>query len=281
MQLSLGYSPCPNDCFIFYGLAHKKVADDLDWRVVLADVEELNQRAVRADLDVTKLSFHAYGQVSGRYVMLSSGAALGRAVGPLIVTREPLADLAGRRVATPGGLTTATLLLALSQPEPVELIELRYDRIMPAVASGEVDAGLIIHESRFTFADYGLCNHLDLGEWWEAETGLPIPLGGIAARRSLGVELLSHIEAAVRDSLAFARSYPEQTEPYVAQHAQEMAHVVRQQHIDLYVNDFSSNLGQLGRKAVRALLAKAKERGLAPDVEGALFVSDLENEAEA
>ena len=264
MELSLGYSPCPNDCFIFYGLAHGKVATDLDWRIVLDDVEGLNQQARRGALDVTKVSYHAYGHLLDEYVMLRAGGALGRGVGPLIVTKQTLGSLSGRRVAIPGGLTTANLLLRLSQPDDIEVVTLRYDQIMPAVARGEVDAGLIIHESRFTYASYGLQKHLDLGAWWEEETGLLLPLGGIIARRSLGSARLEQIEKAIRDSLHYSYDHPDEAQPYIAAHAQEMSAAVMRQHIDLYVNAYSFDVGAAGEKAARALLRKAQDRGLIP-----------------
>ena len=271
--LTLGYSPCPNDCFIFYALAHGEVISDVDWQVRLGDVEALNQLARKSALDVTKISYHAYGHLTDDYVMLRSGGALGKGVGPLIVTKDPLAELSNKRVAIPGGLTTANLLLKLSQPDDTEIVELRYDRIMPAVAAGEVDAGLIIHESRFTFADYGLQKHLDLGEWWEGETGLPLPLGGIMARRSLGEKRLAHIEEVIRDSLRYSYAHREEAQPYIAAHAQEMSEEVMQQHIDLYVNDYSLDVGETGERAVRTLLGRASERGLIPELKEPLFLT--------
>ena len=271
--LSLGYSPCPNDCFIFYALAHGKVTSDFRWSIRLEDVEALNQLAKKGALDVTKISYHAFGHLTDDYVMLRSGGALGNGVGPLIVTKERLADLSGKRVAIPGGLTTANLLLKLSQPDDVEIHQLRYDKIMPAVAAGEVDAGLIIHESRFTYADYGLNKHLDLGEWWEKETGAPLPLGGIMARRSLGAQRLTQIQQAIRDSLRYGYAHRQEAEPYIAAHAQEMSQKVRQQHIELYVNDYSLDVGETGEEAVRTLLGRARERGLIPEPKEPLFLA--------
>ena len=272
-ELSLGYSPCPNDCFIFYALAHDKVAIGTHWQVRLEDVEALNQLARQGALDITKVSYHAYGHLTEDYVMLRSGGALGRGVGPLIVTKNAPGNLAGRRVAVPGGLTTANLLLKLSQPDHLEVVQLRYDAIMPAVAAGEVDAGLIIHESRFTYPEYGLMKHLDLGGWWEGETGLPLPLGGIAARRSLGAEALTRIDRAVQDSLRYAYAHLKEVEPYIAAHAQEMSADVRRKHIDLYVNDFSLNVGDVGERAVQTLLGRAQARGLVPEHKEPLFLT--------
>lgn len=271
MALTLGFSPCPNDTFIFHALVHGVVAPDLAWDVRLADVEALNRWAVEDALDVTKLSYHAYLHVSDRYLMLPTGGALGRGVGPLLVTREPREDLAGAVVATPGGLTTANLLLALWQPEGVQTVEKRYDEIMPAVAAGEVDAGLIIHESRFTFRDHGLTAHIDLGTWWERATGHPIPLGGIAVRRDMPLGRVSQIDRAIRESLLHAWANPTASSAYVAEHAREMSPDVRNRHIELYVNDFSRDVGPQGRDAVAELVTRAVARGLVAPPRRTLF----------
>lgn len=275
--LRLGYSPCPNDAFIFYGLAHGLVADArepaLRFDILLDDVEALNGATDRGELDVAKVSYHAYGYLADRYVMLRAGGALGRGVGPLIVTREPLEDLAGRSIAIPGGRTTANLLLRLSQPA-AKLSEMRYDRIMPAVSAGEVDAGLIIHESRFTYPDHGLRCFLDLGSWWEETTGELVPLGGIVARRDLGSALLRRLQGMLRASLSFAWDHPDATRAYVAEHAQEMDPTVRQRHIDLYVNRYSMDVGPEGERAAGTLLSRAVEQGLFPRPREPLFLPD-------
>ena len=270
--MDLGYSPCPNDCFVFYALAHRKVAPELGVAVRLEDVETLNQLAKSGALPVTKISYHAFFHLTHEYVMLRSGGALGFGVGPLIVSKRPLKSLSGLKVAIPGGLTTANLLLKLSQTSDLELTERRYDAIMPAVAAGEVDAGLIIHESRFTFPDYGLVKHLDLGAWWEAETGLPLPLGGIVAKRSLGAEKLTRLGDAIRESVRYAYAHRAEAQPYIAAHAQEMSERVMQQHIDLYVNDLSLEVGAVGERAVRELYRRAQARGLVPVARDPLFV---------
>ena len=271
--MQLGYSPCPNDCFIFYALAHGRVAPELEFKVRLADVETLNQLAREGTLPISKISYHAFFQLTETYIMLRSGGALGFGVGPLIVSKKPLETLSGRRVAIPGGLTTANLLLKLSQPDDVALLTLRYDRIMPAVAAGEVDAGLIIHESRFTYPAYGLVKHLDLGAWWEGETGLPLPLGGIMAKRSLGDAKLKELEAAVRESLRYAYAHRAEAQPYIAAHAQEMDEGVMQQHIDLYVNELSFDVGDTGQRAVAELYRRARARGLVPEAHEPLFLA--------
>jgi 1,4-dihydroxy-6-naphthoate synthase len=271
MKLSLGFSPCPNDCFILYALAHGKVHPEFDWDIYMEDVETLNVMARRGRLDVTKISYHGYGQVMDEYVMLRSGGALGQGVGPLIVSKEKLASLSGRRIAIPGGLTTANLLLRLSQPFELDTIELRYDKIMPAVARGEVDAGLIIHESRFTYPEHGLRSFQDLGAWWQGETGLPLPLGGIMAKRSLGEDLLAALEAALKDSLRYAYAHPAEAQPFIAAHAQEMSPTVRQKHIDLYVNRYSFEVGEDGEQAVNELLRRGQARGFLPEPAGSVL----------
>ena len=265
--LTLGYSPCPNDTFIFHALVHGIVAvEGMRFAERLEDVETLNRLAARAELDVTKISYGAAPGLLGDYVLLRSGGALGRGCGPLIVAREPLtqADLAGRRIAIPGRSTTANLLLRLFAPQAEPGIELVYSDIMPAVARGDFDAGLIIHESRFTYPQHGLQRVADLGEWWEQTTGLPIPLGGIMARRALGEEAIRRIDDAVRRSVEHAFAHPEASAVYVRAHAQEMDAAVTQQHIDLYVNRFSVDVGDEGERAIRELFARAAAVGIVP-----------------
>jgi 1,4-dihydroxy-6-naphthoate synthase len=272
MILSLAYSPCPNDCFIFYALAHGKVSPDLMWDIRLEDVEALNQLARQNVLDVSKISYHAYAHLINDYVMLPAGGALGKGVGPLIVTKEKLETLSHKTVAIPGGLTTANLLLKLSQPDDINIVTLRYDQIMPAVVQGEVDAGLIIHESRFTYPEYGLQKFLDVGEWWESTTGHLLPLGGIIAKRSLGKEVLRQINSEIKGSLEYAYAHPSETKAYVAKYAQEMSEEVRQKHIDLYVNEYSLDVGEAGKAAVLELFKRAEERGFIPKVDKEIFL---------
>jgi 1,4-dihydroxy-6-naphthoate synthase len=242
-------------------------AEGLRFRERLEDVETLNRLALAGELDVTKVSYGAVPFLLGEYVLLRSGGALGRGCGPLLVAREPmpLESLRGRRIAIPGRYTTANLLLRLAAPalEPGE--ETVYSEIMPRVGRGEVDAGLIIHESRFTYPEHGLVCLRDMGEWWEAETGTPIPLGGIVARRSLGEARIAALEAALRASVEHAFANPGASADYVARHAQEMDESVRRSHIALYVNDFSVELGPEGERAVHELLARAATAGLVPD----------------
>jgi 1,4-dihydroxy-6-naphthoate synthase len=270
--MKLGYSFCPNDTFIFYALTHGKIELEQPVQELLEDVETLNQWALAGTLEMTKISYHAFAHVRDQYVALRSGGALGRGVGPLIVAKTKLESLVGKTVAIPGSLTTAFLLLKLSQPEGVNTVVMRYDAIMPAIERGEVDAGLIIHESRFTYAQHGLVKLLDLGEWWELETGLPIPLGAILVRRDLGLEKHRALNAAVKASLEYAYTYPNEPKAYIRQHAFEMEDAVMQAHIDLYVNEFSLDVGALGERAVNELFARAEDRGLIPCSKNALFV---------
>jgi 1,4-dihydroxy-6-naphthoate synthase len=267
-QLSIGYSPCPNDTFIFYALMHGKIplAHLRFAPPVLDDVETLNSWALAEKLDVTKLSFHALGHVLDRYTMLDSGAALGRGCGPLLVTREGRQeeDPVSWKIAVPGRYTTAALLLKLFLPGHQQVEILRFDAIMDAVAAGRVDGGVIIHESRFTYQDHGLACVQDLGQWWEDDTGLPIPLGCIAARRALDPADIAEVEQAIRASVQWAHDHPGQAGAYIKDHARELDDQVISSHINLYVNDFSLDLGDEGRAAVEELLARGRSVGVFP-----------------
>jgi 1,4-dihydroxy-6-naphthoate synthase len=272
--LTLGYSPCPNDTFIFYALAQGRVpVEGFHFHERLEDVETLNQLALAAQLDLTKISYHALGHLRRDYFLLRSGGALGRGCGPLVVARQAtdLAALRGKRIAIPGRFTTANLLLQLHGAGYDNLAILPFHQIVTAVASGTVDAGVIIHESRFTYRQHGLVQVEDLGAWWEAESGLPIPLGGILARRSLGPEVAVRIEAALRASIDYAWAHPLEPRTYIKAHAQELEDSVIDQHIGLYVNDFSRDLGVEGENAVTTLLARAEARGLIPPCDLPLF----------
>lgn len=266
--LSLGYSPCPNDTYIFYGLTHGKVLlPDVELAPpLLEDVETLNSWAMEKKLDITKLSFHALGHVLDEYCVLSAGSALGRGCGPLLVARPGFdpASLDNARIAIPGRLTTAALLFRMYSPGSQHLIEMSFDKVMTAVTRGEVDAGVIIHESRFTFTEYGLVCLQDLGQWWEESSGHPIPLGCIAARRSLGKERIAAIDQAIRASIIWADKHPRECLPYISEHAQEMDQQVMQSHIGLYVNDYSKDLGKEGLAAIEAFLRLGREAGILP-----------------
>ena len=278
-HLKLGFSPCPNDTFMFHALVNGEVTvAGVEWEVVMEDIERLNRLAFEEVLDLTKISFHAFGHLREKYALLSSGAALGRGCGPLVVARDAASRdrLEQMRIAIPGWHTSATMLLRLMEPrlEREQLIEMPFDRILAATASGEVDAGLIIHESRFTYRDHDLACLADLGEWWEREFGHPIPLGGIIVHRRLAHDLRAALETAVRDSVAYAQRNPEASADYVRRHAQEILPEVQKAHIDLYVNEYSVALGATGETAVRAFFEAAEERGILPRYVGPLLVGD-------
>lgn len=265
-SLSLGYSPCPNDTFIFYALVHGKInTSGLSFREVLEDVETLNKMANRVQLDVTKVSCHAYGNLRNRYCLLRSGGALGKGCGPLLVAREEtdIEKLKGGTIAIPGRLTTAFLLLRIFDPSFKENVKVMpFDKIIDSVRSGEADAGLIIHESRFTYKKAGLKEVMDLGRWWEEETGLPIPLGGILARRDLGGDLIQRVEGLIKASIEYAFSNRQETKSYIKRHSQEMEADVIERHIGLYVNNYSLDIGDDGLHAVRELFRRAEENGI-------------------
>lgn len=275
-QLTLGYSPCPNDTFIFYGLIHGQVpCPGISFKERLEDVETLNQLALAEKLDLTKISYHALGHLRDNYCLLRSGGALGRGCGPLVIAGEQtnMQQLRGKRIAIPGRLTTANLLLQLYGEGYENLLILPFHEIMPAVMTGQADAGVIIHESRFTYQQHGLQQVLDLGQWWEEDSGCPIPLGGILAKRSLGSELIQQIDASLRASVEYAFANPHQPQTYIKQHAQELEDEVIRSHIGLYVNDFSIDLGVEGLKAVETLFSRAEARGILPPCELPLFAA--------
>ncbi len=265
-KLTLGYSPCPNDTYIFHALSAGLVDSSPDFDISLADVEELNRRALFADLDVCKVSVGALGGMLGEYALLRSGAALGRGVGPVLVAARKMAaaELDGKTVGIPGRNTTANLLLGLFANDlgiSLKRVEMRFDRIMPAIVSGELDAGVVIHEGRFTYAQSGLSKTADLGEWWEMNFGLPLPLGGIAIRRSLGPDTARQVELAIRKSLETANSDPSASRPYIKEHAQEMDDAVIDEHIRTFVTEFSLDLGPEGEQAVERLVLESLELG--------------------
>ncbi|GAA2343521.1 1,4-dihydroxy-6-naphthoate synthase [Streptomyces kunmingensis] len=269
--VNLAYSPCPNDTFVFHAWAAGLLPGVPAPDVTIADIDVTNGRAARGDGDVLKISYGALPYVLDRYRLLACGGALGHGCGPLLLTRDACgpADLAGRVVAIPTERSTAYLLLRLWAKQALPGVEIRtvvmpFDRIMAAVRDGEVDAGLVIHEARFTFHEYGLHRLVDLGEAWETRTGLPIPLGAIVARRDLGEERLAGIADAVRASVRSAWADPGASEEYVRAHAQEMAPEVQKRHIALYVNGYTEDLGADGRAAVRTLLDQAVRAGAVP-----------------
>lgn len=261
-DLSIGYSPCPNDTFIFHALASGGVPWSGKLSVSLADVEELNAKAGRGELDVVKVSVAAAADILDEYILLRAGGAMGYGVGPLVVSanEERLSDLDGKRVAIPGRKTTANLLFGLCCRETgvgVTRREMVFDQVMPAVKAGEVDAGVVIHEGRFTYAEHGMIRLIDLGAWWEEHTGLPIPLGAIAIRRSLGAEVAEAMNEAIRKSILAARANPDAARAYIKEHAQEMEDAVIDEHIRTFVTDYSLDVGESGKQAVQRLLREA------------------------
>jgi 1,4-dihydroxy-6-naphthoate synthase len=279
MRLTLAFSPCPNDCFMFDAVVNGRIdLEGLEFDVRLADVEALNKAAFARDVDVSKLSYHAYAYCAANYVLLDAGSALGRNCGPLLISKRTIArdEVASGalRIAIPGRYTTANFLLGLAFPQARDTRELLFSEIEGAVLDGRVDAGVIIHENRFTYAAKGLRKIVDLGEFWEAETGAPIPLGGIAVRRSLPDGVRQAVNRVVRRSVEYAFAHRAASLPFVREHAQEMSEQVMYQHIDLYVNEYSVDLGPEGRRAVELLFEKARALGVIPPIEQPLFLDD-------
>ena len=270
MKLTLAFSPCPNDCFMFDAIVHRRIdLEGLEFAVTLADIEALNHAAFAGGPDVTKLSFHAYAYCVDKYALLHAGSALGRNCGPLVISKRSISasEVAGGnvRVAIPGKYTTANFLMGLAFPQARDKTEILFSEIEPALLAGRYDVGVIIHENRFTYAAKGLKKIVDLGEVWEASTGAPIPLGGIVVKRSLPEEVKQAMDRVMRRSVEYAFAHREVALPYVRAHAQEMSEAVMYQHIDLYVNDFSVDLGAEGRRAVQRLFDEAWEKGLIPE----------------
>jgi 1,4-dihydroxy-6-naphthoate synthase len=261
--LSIGYSPCPNDCFIFGAIALKKIdTKGIDFTIHLEDVEALNQNAVKQTYDITKLSFHAFAHLTENYILLNSGSALGFGVGPLLISKDTIdpkdiTRINQLKIAIPGQLTTANFLLSIAYPDAKNKTDMLFSEIESKVLSGEYDAGLIIHENRFTYESKGLKKIIDCGEFWESLIHAPIPLGGIVMKRQLNTTLIKTVDQIILNSLNYAYENTAEIMPYVKIHAQEMDESVMQKHIDLYVNDYSKDLGQKGIEAVDLLFKKA------------------------
>jgi 1,4-dihydroxy-6-naphthoate synthase len=277
MKLSLGFSPCPNDCFIFDAIVNRRIdLEGLEFAVHLADVEDLNQTALAGQAQITKLSYYAYAHCTERYVLLDAGSALGRNCGPLLISKRDIsrqeAAQGSLRIAIPGKYTTANFLLGLAFPRAQNTSELVFSEIEAALLRDEYDAGLIIHENRFTYEAKGLKKIIDLGEFWESGTGAPIPLGGIVISRLLPDEVKHCVNRVLRRSIEHAFAHRAETLPFVRAHAQEMSEEVMYKHIDLYVNDFSVHLGHEGRRAVELLFEKARATGIIPLVADELFL---------
>ena len=277
MTLSLGFSPCPNDCFMFDAIVNQRIdLEGLEFSTRLADVEALNHAAFAGWADVTKLSYHAYAFCIGDYVLLDAGSALGRNCGPLLISKRAISreEIATGRlhIAIPGKYTTANFLLGLAFPAAQDKTALVFSEIESALLHDRFDAGLIIHENRFTYAARGLKKIIDLGEFWEGETGAPIPLGGIVIKRSIPDDVKQRVNRVIRRSVEYAFAHRTASLDYVRAHAQEMSEDVMYKHIDLYVNEYSVDLGTDGRRAVELLFDKAAATGIIPPATGSLFL---------
>ncbi len=275
-KLHIGFSSCPNDTFIFDPLVHKRIdTKGIDFQVHIADVEELNRMALNAELDVTKISYYGYTYIADKYVLLDAGSALGRNNGPLLVSKHKIYpdELADVRIAIPGEHTTANLLLSIAFPEVKQKKPYLFSDIESVVLDEEMDAGLLIHENRFTYAQRGLQKIVDFGEYWEDTMKSPIPLGGIAIKRTLDESLKHRFNEILTKSVAYAFEHPKEAYPYIRKYAQEMDEDVMYKHIDLYVNDFTRNLGQQGREAIEILYKKASEQGLIPPLNQQIFLT--------
>ena len=284
MKLTLGFSPCPNDTFIFDALIHHKIdTEGLEFEVFYDDVETLNQKAFRGELDVTKLSYHAFAYVAHQYVLLDAGSALGFGVGPMLICKGNEDELHKQletdnpqlKIGIPGKYTTANFLLGYAFPNAINKVELVFSDIEDAVQEGRIDVGLIIHENRFTYQDKGLKKILDLGDYWEQQTGCAIPLGGIVANRNLPADVQDRLNRVLRKSVEFAFANPKSGLEFIRLHAQEMSEEVMYKHIDLYVNKYSVNLGSEGRKAINLLFDTALKNNTIPQIKEELFLSPL------
>ncbi|MDX9696084.1 MAG: 1,4-dihydroxy-6-naphthoate synthase [Bacteroidales bacterium] len=274
--ISLGFSSCPNDTFIFDAMIHHKIdTEGIDFKVTMADVEELNKKAINQELDVTKISYHAFAYIADNYCLLDSGSALGKNNGPLLISKRKIYpdEINDLKIAIPGKHTTANLLFSVAFPKAQNKIEYLFSDIEEVVLSNEVDAGLIIHENRFTYEKKGLKKIVDLGEYWENETHSPIPLGGIAIKRNLEMDLQLKVNRVLRKSVEFAFNNPKSGYEYIKKNAQEMDEEVMYKHINLYVNNFSIDLGKEGRNAITILYEKATSLGLIKPINKQIFLT--------
>ncbi len=275
MTLTLGFSTCPNDTFIFDAAVHHKIdTEGIDFELILADVEELNQKAFEGEIDITKLSYHAYAYAAENYVLLNSGSALGNNNGPLLISKRKIYpdEVKDLKIAIPGKYTTANLLLGIAYPDATNKIPYLFSDIEDAVADEEVDAGLIIHENRFTYESKDLKKIIDLGEFWETKTKMPIPLGGIVINRKHPKDLQLRISNIIKRSIEYAYENPSSSLEYIRQYAQEMDADVMKKHIDLYVNNYSLDLGEKGKQAVKKLYSEASAKKLIPEIREDIFI---------
>jgi 1,4-dihydroxy-6-naphthoate synthase len=276
MKLTLGFSPCPNDTFIFDALVNKRIdTEGLDFDFFLADIVELNSKALNSKVDITKMSLYAYAFAADNYLILDSGSALGYGNGPLLISRSNLGteELNNARIAIPGHFTTANLLLSIFWPDAKNKIEYLFSDIDKSMVRGEVDAGLIIHETRFTYHKKGLIRIADLGEYWENLTSMPVPLGTIVIRRSLPEEVILKVNRIIQRSLDYAYTDSMASFDFVTQNARELESQVLSNHIKLFVNSFTDNLGPEGKQAIKKLLEIARERDLIPELPEKIFVT--------
>jgi 1,4-dihydroxy-6-naphthoate synthase len=274
--IRVGHSPDSDDAFMFYALTHGKLdTGGLQFVHQLEDIETLNQRALKGELEVSAVSIHAFAHLTDRYALLGSGASMGDRYGPTLITRMPmpLAALPGRTIAVPGRLTTAYLTLQLCLGKDVPVVVMPFDEILPAVAEGRVEAGLIIHEGQLYYGDRGLHKVVDLGQWWYDHTGLPLPLGGNVVRRDLGDELVSRIAGLLKQSILYALEHRQEALEYALCYARDLDPALADRFVGMYVNEWTIDYGPRGREAVRTLLGRAAEMGLVPGPVDVQFVS--------
>ena len=276
MKLKLGFSPCPNDTFIFDAMVHGRIdTEGLEFDYVLADVEELNKRAFKGELDISKMSSFAYAYAAKDYIILDAGSALGHGNGPLLISKHKInpENLIDARIAIPGKYTTANFLFSIAWPTALNKTEYLFSDIEKALLNEEVDAGLIIHETRFTYYKKGLLKIADMGEYWEKLTGLPIPLGIIAIKRNIPVDIALKVNRIIRRSLEYAYHDSVASYDFVVTNAREMSSTVMNRHIKLYVNKFSLNLGKEGKGAIIELYRVAREKGIIQELPEQIFLN--------
>lgn len=278
MRLTLGFSPCPNDTFIFDAMVHGRIdTEGLEFDYFLTDVEELNRKALTSEVDITKISYHAYAYVAKDYLILDAGSALGHRNGPLLISKRRIgiSELPKLRIAIPGKYTTANLLFSIAWPEVKNKTEYLFSKIEDALLAEEVDAGLIIHETRFTYFRRGLHKLADMGEYWETLTSLPIPLGAIVIKRDIPDDIAQKVNRVVRRSLEYAYKDSFASYDFVSGNAKEMDSTIMNNHIKLFVNEYTLNLGPVGRAAIKELFRTAVEKGVIPVLPGRIFLSSL------
>jgi 1,4-dihydroxy-6-naphthoate synthase len=278
MRLTLGFSPCPNDTFIFDAMVHGRIdTEGLEFDYFLSDVEELNKKALSAEVDITKISYHAYAYVAQNYLILDAGSALGHRNGPLLISKRRIgiSDLPQLRIAIPGKYTTANLLFSIAWPDVVNKTEYLFSEIEEALLNEKVDAGLIIHETRFTYYKRGLHKLADMGEYWETLTGMPIPLGAIVIKRDIPDDIAQKVNRVLRRSLEYAYKDSFASYDFVSENAREMDSTVMNNHIKLFVNEYTLNLGKRGREAIFELYRIAHEKNVIPSMPERIFLTSL------